>query len=164
MNKFFVLFLAGVFLQLEWLNAQSCETIKDSLLATFSMYPNKEMNLKWAQSGEAYQQTISFKFPNSTSEIKETTILDCPPYLPPGVTVRDIKVQKMVGLPEGLTYTCETSDCFWKQAEYGCVTITGTPIEQGEYPIKVYVKGIANVLFMPISVECVLEGYTLVVK
>lgn len=143
--------------------SQTCEINKTKLLNKFSIYPTKQINFKKAKAGEYNSETISIKFPNSTTEILKSDIIICPSYVPGGVTVKDIEVLSIEGLPKGIELKCETIDCFWKNAEYGCVNIEGKTNQKGNFPITVHVKGIANVLFMPIAVKCILEGYTLIV-
>lgn len=111
-----------------------------------------------------YTQTISIKFPNSTTEIFSANIIDCPSYVPRGVTISDVKITAIEGLPAGVEFVCDKPDCFWEEATYGCVCIKGTPAKSGTFPLTVKVEGIANVLFMPISVGCTLTGYSLLVE
>lgn len=144
--------------------SQDCVVDKSKLETTFSLSPSKQENLRPAAQDQEYMQTISFKFPNSTSEILDSDIIDCPSYLIGGVTIRDVKISAMEGLPAGIVYECNSPDCFWEKATYGAVCLKGTPETKGEYNVTVTVEGIANVLFMPMTVGCTLSGYKIVVE
>lgn len=144
--------------------SQNCEINKSKLASSFSIFPSKKINLKKAKAGEYYAETISIKFPNNTTEILTTDVIKCPSYIPGGVTIRDIKILNIEGLPTGITINCDKPDCFWEKATYGCVNVEGKSNQKGQFPLIVHVKGIANVLFVPVAVKCVLEGYILMIE
>jgi hypothetical protein len=145
-------------------NAQNCALNKSGLSEKFSLSPSKSEKLAPAKTGIAYQQTISFKFPSTTTEISETGIINCPSYVPNGVTIRDVEISSIDGLPEGIEYECNSADCYWKEATYGAVCLKGVPATSGIYDLTVIVEGVANVLFLPMTVSCTLKGYTIVVE
>jgi len=145
-------------------NAQNCALNKSGLSEKFSLSPSKSEKLAPAKTGIVYQQTISFKFPSTTTEISETNIIECPSYVPNGVTIRDVEISSIDGLPKGIEYECNSADCYWKEATYGAVCLKGTPTTSGIYDLTVIVEGVANVLFMPLTVSCTLKGYTIVVE
>lgn len=144
--------------------SQNCEINKVKLQNSFSIFPSKKVNLKKAKTGESYSETISFKFPNNTTEILTSDLIECPSYTPGGVTVKDIKILSIEGLPSGISIKCDKPECFWKEATYGCVNVEGKSNQKGRFPLIVHVKGIANVLYIPIAVKCVLEGYILTIE
>ncbi|MDP4664506.1 MAG: hypothetical protein NWS74_12615 [Salibacteraceae bacterium] len=144
--------------------AQNCALDKSGLSEKFSLYPSKSEKLAPAKLGVAYQQTISFKFPSTTSEISETGIINCPSYVPNGVTIRDVEISSIEGLPKGIEYECNSADCYWKEATYGAVCLKGIPVTSGKYDLTVTVEGVANMLFFPMAVSCTLKGYTILVE
>ena len=162
MAKYTVTFLLSLLFSLSY--SQTCTINKAQLRQSFSLYPSKAQNLAKATLNKDYTQTISFKFPNSTTEIFTTKIIDCPSYVPKGVTISDVKITAIDGLPAGIEFLCDKPECFWEEATFGCVCIKGKPTQAGTYPLTVKVEGIANVLFMPISVGCTLSGYSLNVE
>lgn len=46
-----------------------------------------------------------------------------------------IKLNSIVGLPTGVTYTCNPSNCTFNGNSRGCITISGTPATAGSYPL-----------------------------
>lgn len=160
--KFLVMVFAVLFINAA--HAQQCTLNKAGLSSKFSLSPSKSEKLAPAKQGSAYQQTISFKFPSTTTEISETNIIECPSYVPNGVTIRDVEISSIDGLPKGIEYECNSADCYWKEATYGAVCLKGTPTTSGIYDLTVIVEGVANVLFMPLTVSCTLKGYTIIVE
>lgn len=144
--------------------AQNCALDKSGLSSKFSLSPSITEKLATAKQGSTYKQTISFKFPSTTTEISETNIIECPSYVPNGVTIRDVEISSIDGLPKGIEYECNSADCYWKEATYGSVCLKGTPTTSGIYDLTVIVEGVANVLFMPLTVSCTLKGYTIIVE
>lgn len=48
-----------------------------------------------------------------------------------------VVLDTIIGLPPGLTYTCEPTDCIFPDQNSGCVLISGTPTTTGTYSMTV---------------------------
>jgi len=67
-------------------------------------------------------------------------------------TVTKLKIKKIIGLPIGLKWECDHSNCEYQpqsnppSSQYGCVRICGTPtVSEGFYPITVIADGTGEV-------------------
>ena len=70
-------------------------------------------------NGNGYSSTFYFNIPNSI------------PYSGTTATVNWFKVNSLTDLPEGLSYSCSTSDCNFDGGTQGCMEVSGDP---GAYP------------------------------
>jgi hypothetical protein len=94
--------------------------------------------------GNSYNQTL-------TLVVLEDTIMDIAPLLDPIIvalmnsnnisTVMSLSVNHVVfdvdGLPNGLSYTCDQSNCQYSLGVDGCILIDGTPAQAGTFPVPV---------------------------
>jgi len=49
-----------------------------------------------------------------------------------------VRLDSIVGLPDGLSYDCEPGDCIFLGNTIGCLVINGTPTEEGTFDMIVY--------------------------
>ena len=94
--------------------------------------------------GSAYSQTL-------TLVVLEDTTMDVASFLPATVvsamslanipTVMSLGVNHVafdvVGLPNGLSYTCDLSNCVYPSGVDGCILINGTPTQSGNFSVPV---------------------------
>jgi hypothetical protein len=75
--------------------------------------------------GVAYEKTITIIAPDTVTidQVK--------------IAIGKITLDKIENLPPGISYAASTSDLF--PNEPNCVSINGTPVEEGNYPIKIYI-------------------------
>lgn len=91
-----------------------------------------------AFTGEYYEQVLTFYMP--------ATVLE--PELNVTVTLNQITITSVTGLPFGLSYTTNNADgiYFPSQGEnHGCATICGTPLVAGVYDVLINVAVLASV-------------------
>ena len=91
-----------------------------------------------AFTGEYYEQVLTFYMP--------ATVLE--PELNVTVTLNQITISSVTGLPFGLSYTTNNPDgvYFPSQGEnHGCATICGTPLVAGVYDVLINVAVVASV-------------------
>ncbi|MEZ4798889.1 MAG: T9SS type A sorting domain-containing protein [Flavobacteriales bacterium] len=96
------------------------------------------LELPPATAGEYYQEVLTFYLPTSFVE----------PSLDVTVTLTQITISSVTGLPYGLTFTTNDPDGIYYPSQgenYGCATICGTPLLPGTYTINVNVAVIAEV-------------------
>ena len=94
--------------------------------------------------GSAYSQTL-------TLVVLEDTIMDIASFLPATVvstmslagisTVISLNVNHVgfdvAGLPNGLSYTCDQSNCEYSSSVDGCILINGNPTQSGNFSVPV---------------------------
>lgn len=91
-----------------------------------------------ALSGEYYEQVLTFYLPSSFQE----------PSLNVTVTLEQITIASVSGLPFGITYTTSSPNGVYFPNEgenYGCATLCGTPLIPGTYDVLISVAIIASV-------------------
>lgn len=106
--------------------------------------------------GVPYSQTL-------TLVVLEDTIMDIASFLPPAAvatmnlagisTVMVLNINHVafdiVNLPNGLSYTCDQSNCEYSPGVVGCILINGYPTQSGNYPVPVGMQ--VNVQIPPIT-------------
>jgi hypothetical protein len=109
-----------------------------------------------AFSSEYYEQVLTFFLP--------ATVLE--PELNVNVTLEQITISSVTGLPFGITYTTNNPDgiYFPSQGEnYGCATLCGTPLVAGVYEVLINVGVIASVAGFEVT-QTQSFTYTLIVE
>ena len=93
-------------------------------------------SIKIGYKDVAYSEVIFFSAPLDTSTMIGTSRVP--------VRVDSIEVAEVKGLPAGVTYDCLNSICKVKGGEFSCLTLTGTPTQNGVYPLVVNVNTYAT--------------------
>lgn len=91
-----------------------------------------------ATTGEYYEQVVTFYLPSSFVE----------PSLNVTVTLEQITIASVSGLPFGLSYSTNHPDGIYYPSQgdhYGCATICGTPLIAGAYDVLISVAIVASV-------------------
>jgi len=98
-----------------------------------------------AKANNPYNQTIQFKFP------KDTTVSVS--GFPINATITSIVIKNVKNLPKTMTYACSNSNCTYAGGAYGCISITGTPLDGdvGTDSLNVILVINANYMGAPIS-------------
>lgn len=86
------------------------------------IYPDSATNFMPAFQGQAYNQLITVKVPADTMQSGFPVPID------------RIKLNSIVGLPQGLSYACLPSNCEFPGGQTNCAVITGTTND----PVGVY--------------------------
>jgi hypothetical protein len=93
------------------------------------IYPDSATNFMPAYQGQAYNQVITVKVPADTLQSG----------IP--IPIAYIKVNSIVGLPQGLSYSCLPANCEFPGGATNCAVITGTTNDPvGEYFLTVTVE------------------------
>ena len=151
MKKLALLFIVIIF-SFNNVNAQCSPDFIFTSLAIPGVYPpavqipNVPLPLGIADGsvGISYAQTL-------TLVVLEDTTMDIAPLLDPTIvsamslagisTVMSLDVNHVAydvsGLPNGLTYTCDQSNCQYSSGVDGCILIEGTPTQGGTFPVPV---------------------------
>lgn len=109
------------------------------------IYPDTIQNLVVGVSGQPYVQVLHFNFSSLTAGIQTFSVIS--------YTVLSID-----GLPLGLDYTCNISTCTYPGGA-GCLVITGTPTEVGEYAITLNFSITYNFGFGLVAENVPFDGY-----
>jgi hypothetical protein len=92
------------------------------------IYPDSATNFMPAYQGQAYNQVITVKVPSDTLQSGIPIPID------------RIELVSIVGLPQGLSYTCLPANCKFPGGQTNCAVITGTTNDPvGEYFLTVTV-------------------------
>jgi hypothetical protein len=86
------------------------------------IYPDSATNFMPAYQGQAYNQLITVKVPADTLQSG----------IP--IPIASIKLNSIVGLPQGLSYSCVPSNCDFPGGATNCAVISGTTND----PVGVY--------------------------
>ena len=108
------------------------------------VYPPALVGINDGVLGSAYSQTL-------TLVVLEDTIMDVASFLPATVvlamnsagisTVMSLPVNHVAfnvsGLPNGLNYSCDQTNCEYPSSFDGCILINGTPTQAGNFAVPV---------------------------
>lgn len=87
-------------------------------------------------SGEAYDTVIQFK--NFTTV--DPNDFGIPTPIPITITVNYVRIDTILNVPPGISYSCNTADCFYNSGESGCLRVSGTTsASRGNYPLDLVV-------------------------
>ena len=136
MKKILLLFLLLAGIQMAV--AQSCEP--DPQYADFpaGVYPLPDP--------EGAPLTLPMGYENQPYELLFTAVVPDTAFIslngdPDNVTPIDltnVTLDSITGLPPGLSYDCNPSDCIFPELTEGCVLVSGTPEQAGTYSLVVY--------------------------
>lgn len=103
--------------------------VPDGSITEPGIYPDTIVNLPHAYGGVAYSTVIQINVFTDTSS----------GGLP--VTVDDITLDNVTGLPPGFTYTCNPSNCVFPAGQTKCLTLAGNPTlaQAGTYNLTINV-------------------------
>lgn len=116
-------------LLLSFLSVMSLGAFAQCTPATVSnpgIYPDSATNFMPAYQGQAYNQLITVKVPADTVQSG----------IP--IPIASIKLNSIVGLPQGLSYSCVPSNCDFPGGATNCAVISGTTND----PVGVYTLAI----------------------
>lgn len=120
----------------------------------FGAWPDTTENLPGAAANVPYTSTLNFKVPLNASDVVDGL----------NGTIQNFVVNNVTGLPAGLSYACNTSNCTFNGGSTGCAQISGTPTILGSYPVTIEVTGNINIGFgIIVPAPYVFTGYRIVV-
>jgi hypothetical protein len=130
MKKIFVLIIA-MYCNM----AAFAQCTPDNTITTPGLYPPDSL-LPCIVSGVAYDTVIQFK--------NFTTInpndLGIPTPIPITITVNSVAIDTILNVPTGISYNCNTPNCFYASGANGCLRVFGTTnAARGNYPLDLVV-------------------------
>jgi hypothetical protein len=105
------------------------------LLGIPGIYPNPAItsSLTSGNQGQAYSDRFTIMVPQDTT-IDLSAVIGFP-FPAISVSVNYQEVTAITGLPTGLNYTCDITNCQWGGGVNGCIKIDGTPTQGGTFSV-----------------------------
>lgn len=125
-NYFFIKLLSVLLFNTSAIFAGAPECTPDESVTEAVSYGVEGMQA--AKVNVYYEQVIYFKVPQDTafeSDVFGTVDAD----------VNYLKIDEVVNMPNGLSYTCTPANCQFPGGGYGCMIIYGTPTQEGEQEV-----------------------------
>ncbi len=98
----------------------------------WGIWPNTTDNFASGDIGVSYQQVIDFKVPTDAGDLDSNYA---------GITLTNVALISVNGIPDGLTFACDITNCTWAGGAQGCASITGIPTTNGTYPLNLEIVG-----------------------
>lgn len=118
--------------------------------STFGAWPDTTTNFPSGYAGFFYSTDLNFKVPNDAGDI-DTTFA--------GSTISNFTVDSVVGLPTGMSYACNVSNCYYTGGSNGCAQISGISQNSGFYNITIHITATLLIFGFPVPVPYTFEGY-----
>lgn len=109
--------------------AQVC--VPDGQYTVPGIYPDSVTGLPDAPVNSSYAGTITLVLPIDTT-------VDYPGVGIVTLTINYFKIDSIIGLPPGFSYTCEPSNCQIAGGSSGCILISGQCSSEGLYNFTIY--------------------------
>ena len=128
------------------------QCVPDALYSdsTWGIWPDTAQNFVSGDTGIYYEQIVNFKLPTDAGDLD-------PNYS--GYYVDSVSLASVDGIPPGISFSCNTSNCSWLGGEQGCATISGIPTTNGTYLINLLIKGCVSLFGIPICDTAVFSNY-----
>jgi len=122
--------------------------------STFGAWPDTTTNFVSGAVGIPYAQELQFKVPTDAGDVD--------PLLA-GSTIQSFTVDAVNGLPPGLGYACNISNCQFVGGTVGCALLSGTPTTLGTYPVTIDVTGVVVIFCFPANAPYTFVGYEIII-
>ena len=120
--------------------------------STWGIWPDTAQNFISGNTGVYYEQIVNFKLPSDAGSLD-------PLYT--GYTLDSVSLVSVDGIPPGISFSCNTSNCTWDGGEQGCATISGIPTTNGTYPINLKILGCVSLFGIVICDTAVFSNYVI---
>jgi hypothetical protein len=118
--------------------------------------PDSATGFAVAVQGQAYSQVIQIRVPTDT-------VVEFIPGIPVTVPLVTIQLSSFFGLPAGLNYSCNPTNCIFPATSNGCVEIFGTPTTPGTYPLTAIIVTTGSFFGQPVIQTDTIAYYVLTV-
>lgn len=110
---------------------QSFSQCTPANVSAYGIFPDSATNFAPAFQNTPYSQVITAKVPADT-----TLVAGLPP-----APIAYVKIVSLTGLPDGLSYACNPSNCQFPGGQTNCAVIQGTPIDTpGTYFLNIVLE------------------------
>lgn len=126
----------------------------------FGVYPDTTQNFVNGVVGTPYSQILHFKAPSDAGDVDPNFA---------GQTIESFTVTGVDGMPPGLSYACNISNCQYAGGSTGCAAITGTPTEAGTFEMTINITAVILVTIIPgvpptpLSQSETFDGYRIII-
>lgn len=123
------------------------------------IYPDTLTNFVEGCKGVPYTQTITNVVPADTSVVYGGQSITA--------TINYIKVDEIIGLPAGLSFECNVTDCKFPGGQTNCAVISGTTNDVGEHTLlfKLTANGTpSGFIPVPIEMNYDVKGYKIKIQ
>lgn len=134
MKKF--LLIPALLLSLSFVQAQVCTP---DPLATAPLLTPSSVDTLYATVNQPYSQVFTINVPADTT----VNIPAIPPLFPGGpatLTILKQSVSSIDSMPSTFTYACNIATCTWLGGSSGCIKLSGTPTQIGNYRMSINVN------------------------
>ena len=128
------------------------QCVPDLSITQPGIYPDSATGLPAGTAGVPYSQVIQVKV------LTDTTANGLP------VIVTDITIVSVSGLPPGITYTCNPSNCVFPGGSNGCILLSGTPTVAGSFPMVVDLNVTGTLFGIPITQPSTVDYYVITIN
>jgi hypothetical protein len=135
-------------------NNLSAQCTPDPGITTTGVYP---LSLPFGKVNQAYNQVIQFYI------IKDTTVL-VPVFGAVNATIDSFTIFKINGMPNGMSFGCNSSNCAIAGGKNGCGTFKGTPTQKGTFPLEVILKIRVTALGITQTIYDTIDNYVLLIE
>lgn len=122
--------------------------------STYGVWPDTIQNFPIATQSVLYTTDLNFKVPSDAGDVD-------PNYA--GYTIDHFVVNSVTGLPPGMNYSCNISNCTYAGGANGCAQITGTCTTPGVYNITIDLTATVIIFTQPVDVDQTFTGYKIAV-
>ena len=133
--------------------AQVCTP--DNTITSPGVYPE--------QPDTAYAD-LEYDFSFQVLALKDTVVSFAGQTL--NATIDSVKVNGVIGLPDGFTYMCNPTNCVFTWRAVGCVNVKGNPTQSqaGSYDLKIATTAYGRSGILALPVPDTTDGYVLVIQ
>jgi hypothetical protein len=135
----------------------SAQCIPDPTITIPGIYPDSATGLSSGVVGTPYTQVIQAKVPVDT-------VVSLNGLPPTNITISNITVTAVTGLPPGLTYSTTPANGIFPGGSNGCMLVSGTPTTAGVYFVNVVLTTNATFLGFPVSQVDTLDYYSITIN
>jgi hypothetical protein len=128
-NIFYKTIITGLILGLYQLNIYA-QCTPDLSLQSTGVYP---VILPTAKVGLPYNEILQFHV------VKDSSVT-VPVFGKVNAKIDSFTIFQVIGIPEGMSFICNTSNCTIPGGGNGCAKVTGTPTTKGVYPLQIILK------------------------
>ena len=135
----------------------SAQCVPDPTITIPGIYPDSATGLSSGIVGTPYTQVIQAKVPVDT-------VVSLNGLPPTNITISNITVTAVTGLPPGLTYSTTPANGIFPGGSNGCMLVSGTPTTAGVYFVNVVLTTNATFLGFPVNQVDTLDYYSITIN
>lgn len=120
----------------------------------YGVWPDTVENFPPAYDGVPYSANLSFMVPDQVTAELAGTDPTAQGFI--GSPIQGFIVTDVAGLPAGLTYQCNQSNCDYPGGAFGCANVSGTTTAVGTHPVEIFITAtitIDNPLLFPPTID-----------